>query len=287
MNADQHHVVAKSIDWSLREGILVIHPRNMEHEARVDMTHLNPIRWRSLYGSVLFHGNDDGHPGPAVDGMNEKGLNVTVMMLSRSDYGKQENKPQLNMGMWAQYLLENYQSVTEAISHLDEYQLWPESYHGDTLKFHVYLHDISGHEAIIEFFQGQPLVYQDNEIEHKVLTNNFYSDSIAQLSKYQLFGGVELLPGEYDSYSRFVRAAAFKKKLSTYQENDMIGYAFDGLAAVAKPPGERSPTQISMVFDLDQRVLYFHTINNPILQKIDLKQYDFASLESPIYLNVF
>jgi choloylglycine hydrolase len=49
--------------------------------------------------------------------MNEAGLMANVLWLVESEYpnAKQSNKPQLSISAWAQYVLDNYATVSEAV----------------------------------------------------------------------------------------------------------------------------------------------------------------------------
>lgn len=283
MSSEERQVVAKNLDWPYRNGILIIHPRNkIHHSQHVD----NPLTWQSRYGSFIFHGEALNEAGPASDGINEKGLQVSVMVLKESDFGKND-KPELNMGMWSQYILDNFQSVEEVIQHLGDYQLRKEPYQGYQLSFHLYIHDSKGHQAIIEFDHGGPIIYRGKDLSFHVLTNSYYQQALDKLNDYHPFGGSKSLPGEYDSLSRFVRAATFKKKLPEFTESDRIGYAFDGLSAVAQPPGARSTTQLSMVFDIDNQKIYYRSVNKPQVFVVNMRDYDFDSLVEESYIPVF
>lgn len=279
--------VAKNMDWPFREGFIVLHPRNINHTAKEDANHPHPIQWRSQYGSVVFHGDDQGQPGPSADGMNEKGLTTAIMVLASSEYPHQGNSPQLNIGSWSQYLLDNFQSVSEVIDHLNDYELWPQSYHQHLLKFHLYVNDAYGDSAIIEYYAGKAVIYKNNEISPKVLTNSFYHASLSHLKQFKRFGGNLPLPGEYDSLSRFVKASAYLKGLPKDISKEYIAAGFNGLGIAAQPLGEGMPTQSSMVFDIPLRKLYFRSINNAEVRIIDLNAVDFEQLDHDLIINPY
>ncbi len=82
--------------------------------ARSGLAGDNSIEWKSKYGSVVVTGYDIG----TADGMNEKGLVANLLYLAESDYGDTQGKPTLSMSLWAQYVLDNYATVAEAVEEL-------------------------------------------------------------------------------------------------------------------------------------------------------------------------
>ena len=75
------------------------------------------LKWKSKYGSVIASGYDIS----TTDGMNEVGLVANVLWLVESEYpdAKKSNKPQLVFA-WAQYVLDNYATVAEAVAALEK-----------------------------------------------------------------------------------------------------------------------------------------------------------------------
>jgi penicillin V acylase-like amidase (Ntn superfamily) len=74
------------------------------------------LQWTSTYGSVgvSFYGV------ATVDGMNEKGLVANVLYLAESDYGTSvAGRPNMSIGGWAQYVLDSYATVAEAVAALE------------------------------------------------------------------------------------------------------------------------------------------------------------------------
>lgn len=55
-----------------------------------------------------------------TDGVNEKGLNANLLWLVGSEYPdiKNKTKPPLSISLWAQYVLDNFATVNEAITAL-------------------------------------------------------------------------------------------------------------------------------------------------------------------------
>lgn len=287
-NKNKPATVAVNIDWKYREGAVVIHPRNETRVSGVDSHIYHPVIWKSRYGSVIFHGGNRFQPGPSADGINEKGLTASILMLNSSTYPTEEGAPTLSTADWVQYVLDNFQSVQEVIDDSANYQLLPANYRGINLKEHLIINDAQGKSAVLEYINGKLVVHTQDNLPSPVLTNTDYDTSLTLLGDYKEGGGMQPLPGGYDSNSRFVRAAFYLKRLPSFvADEEHIAYAFNGLSDVAQAPGAHSPTQVSMVFDIPTKTVYFRSINESGLRIIPLDNIKFNKLEAPLSLNIY
>jgi len=58
------------------------------------------------------------------DGLNERGLGAHMLFLNAADFGPRDpGKPGIHGGLWAQYLLDNAATVTEALALLEKVQI--------------------------------------------------------------------------------------------------------------------------------------------------------------------
>ena len=108
-------IVARSMDWAEDPGTnLYCFPRGSKRDGAAGA---NSINWTSKYGSVVC----SFYEVATVDGMNEKGLVADVLYLVESDYGKPDgSKPTLSISAWAQYALDNFATVAEAVDALSK-----------------------------------------------------------------------------------------------------------------------------------------------------------------------
>ena len=111
--ADGRVIVGRSMDWMEDPSSEIwCFPRGMKRQGNAGP---ESLAWTSKYGSVAvsFYGI------ATVDGMNEKGLVANVLYLAESDYGKPvAGRPNLSIGGWAQYVLDSYATVAEAVEGL-------------------------------------------------------------------------------------------------------------------------------------------------------------------------
>ena len=126
-----------------------------------------------------------------ADGMNEKGLAVNALADVDVDYGEVKHKEKLLSSLrWAQYILDTYANVEEAIQGLadPEYKIINQGIPDKSEKqgkFHICLSDPDGHTAIIEYENGQPQIYCKDE--YKVATNQPSYSAQLTLNEYWQF----------------------------------------------------------------------------------------------------
>src|SRR5262249_51359383 len=113
LGADDTVITARSMDW--KDDIttnLWILPRGMERSGEVGP---DSIRWTAKYGSVVASGSDVS----TTDGVNEVGLSANLLWLVESQYPKFDHtRPGLTIAAWAQYVLDNFATVQEAVDAL-------------------------------------------------------------------------------------------------------------------------------------------------------------------------
>ena len=108
--ANQTVIAGRSMDWHTDNSpSLWAMPRGM---ARDGATGPGSIRWTSRYGSLVV----SMYNIATVDGINEKGMVANTLYLAESNYGSPEGKPTLSIAAWAQYVLDNYATVKEAVA---------------------------------------------------------------------------------------------------------------------------------------------------------------------------
>lgn len=174
-----------------------------------------------------------------LDGMNEKGLAVSVNMIQDSDSIEQDTeKPDITTTTAIRLLLDKAASVEEALKLLQQYDL-----HASMgMMVHIALADTTGRSVAVE--------YVDNEIvvtETSVLTN-FY---LAEGEK----NGI----GTKQSHTRYDILIKRLEDSGTMDEDEVR----DALSSVSKGNfGEFESTEWSVVFNqTDGRATYYHREN--------------------------
>ncbi|MGA8890963.1 MAG: linear amide C-N hydrolase [Anaeromyxobacteraceae bacterium] len=196
-------ITGRSMDWA--EDMythLWAFPRGMQRDGA---TGPRAPRWTSRYGSVVASGYDLG----SADGMNEKGLVANLLYLAESDYGKPDGRPALSISLWAQYALDNFATVAEAVESLgkESFQVVTAKLpNGKPAQLHLSLSDATGDSAILEYVGGKLLIHHGKEFT--VMTNSpVFDEQLALNAYWKSIGGLVFLPGTNRAADRFARAS--------------------------------------------------------------------------------
>ena len=131
--------------------------------------------------------------------MNEKGLVANLLFLAESGYPLDDgSKPVVYVSAWAQYVLDNYETVAEAVADLQKEifnvkaLVTPTGILGTV---HLSISDPSGDSAILEYVDGQLTIHHNKE--YQVMTNSpIYSEQLA-IAKYWKTIGSDKLASRY------------------------------------------------------------------------------------------
>ncbi len=260
-----------------------IFPRGMKRNGEVGK---NSIEWTSKYGSLAVSAWDIS----VVDGMNEKGLVANMLWLVESEYpefDKQGAKKGLAISLWAQYALDNFATVAEAVNELrkETFAVVSDFIPG-TQKFttvHLSLSDASGDNAILEYIGGKLVIHHDPS--YTIMTNDPPYEQQQAIARYwENIPGKVYLPGSVTASDRFVRASFFMKSIP---QTDNTRVAVAAVASVMRnvsvPYGfeiegypNLSTTRWRSLADQKNLVYYFETALTPNAFWVDLKKIDFS-----------
>lgn len=279
-------VVSRTMDWpESTEPKLVMFPRGTPRDGgRVGTETViaqNAAKWTSKYGSLVTTVYGIG----TVDGLNERGLGIHLLYLTATDFGPRDpGKPGVHAGLWGQYLLDNAESVAEALKLLDGIQIVMAEARGRKATVHLAIEDASGDSAIVEFIDGKPVVHHGREF--RIMTNDPAYDRQLALLKQQDFSkpSSEMpLPGNVNPRDRFQRAAYYSALLP---EPKNQREAIAGILAIARnvsvPFGAPYKgfgiynTEYRTAIDLTNRRYFFELTTSPNLIWADLTKFDLS-----------
>ncbi|WP_052012557.1 linear amide C-N hydrolase [Pectobacterium betavasculorum] len=301
INNPNYPITARSMDWADDTYTnLWIFPRELKRSGAAGQYSLE---WTSKYGSVIasaFDGNEK--MASTTDGVNEKGLAANVLWLAESEYpttNPTAKKPGLSIAAWAQYVLDNFATVDEAVKSLqqEKFILVTKQVEGQKrlATLHLSLSDSSGDSAIIEYIDGKQVIHHDPE--YQVMTNSPTFDKQLALNAYwDQIGGNVMLPGTNRAADRFVRASFYVKNVAPNKlipgiaekpkiEKDKadLATAFSIIRSVSVPYGYSLPdmpniasTRWRSVVDHKSLQYFFESAVSPNIFWVDLKKIDFA-----------
>ncbi|WP_413289783.1 linear amide C-N hydrolase [Bdellovibrio sp. HCB337] len=280
---NQDVIVGRNMDWVEDMGTnMWLLPRGI---ARDGLVGLNSLKWTSKYGSVVLTAYDVG----SAEGLNEKGLTANLLYLTESNFGARDEKiPGLAVSLWPQYFLDNFQSVAEAVAHIEKNPMQIVAASVQTSQgtkegtVHLSLSDKNGDNAVIEYINGQAQIYHGKE--YKVMTNSPpYDQQLKIMKTYKGFGGDKPLPGTTDAADRFVRAAYYSQYLpkpADYRE--AVAGVLSVLRNVSQPFGSPDParpyistTRWRTVADLTRGIYFYEHTMSPNIVWVQLPNLDF------------
>lgn len=275
-------VTARSMDWKSDVATnLWVFPRGMQRSGEAGE---HSLKWTSKYGSVIASGYDIS----TTDGLNEAGLSASVLWLVESSYPKQGGgKPGLSIAAWAQYVLDNFATVEEAVQALraEPFTLVTDAVPGEDrlATLHLAMSDASGDSAIVEYIDGKQVIHHGRQ--YQVMTNSPTFDKQLALNEYwEQIGGTVMLPGTNRAADRFARAAFYVNAVpKTPDAVQAIASVFSVIRNVSVPFGLTTPDQPNIsstrwrtVADHKNLRYFFESALTPNVFWVDLKQLDFS-----------
>ena len=275
------YVVARTMDFYTNDlPDIVVSPRGI---ARNGEAGSNSLHWTSKYGNVAITAF---HTSAVSDGINEHGLSVHLLYLTNTMYEKRDDKTKaLSNALWAQYLLDNYKTVADALKAQETLQIVPTKIEGREWPLHLSMEDATGDSAVIEFVHGKRKIYHGHE--YNVMTNEpAYDIQLSNRARYLAFGGKLPLPGDSDPLSRFVRASTYLKTLpSPKNALESLAGIFSVIRTVTVPFGaidtsgnetvDAWVTRWMTVADVTNKVYYFNSTSAPNIVWLELGQLNF------------
>lgn len=307
---DNATVVARTMDWSGAEmdNMYTIVPRGHNQQSLLPDGTMNGLDFRSLYG---YAGISVSQPEFMVDGTNEAGLSAALFYFPNygeyQAYDEADRDISLADFQVVSWILSRFSTIDQVKAAINDVRIINVDPTASTV--HWRITEPSGRQVVLEIVNGVPNFYE-NEIG--VLTNSpGFPWHLTNLNNYvnlhpggagptqfgpitlRAFGsgsGLRGLPGDFTPPSRFVRAA-FLKTYAQEQDTayDAVQQTFHILNNVDVPSGVQfkpgqSPTdmpaatQWTISTDLQNKIIYYHTMYNRMVRSINMNDIDFATV---------
>ncbi|EDL59684.1 linear amide C-N hydrolase [Gimesia maris] len=274
-------VTGRTMDWKEDlQSNLWIFPRGMSRDGGLGDASLS---WNSQYGSVVA----SLYEGGTADGMNEAGLVANLLYLVESEYPADDDpRPAIVISAWAQYVLDQFATVEEAVSELRKEtfrMVTVVAPNGAAGTVHLSLSDPSGDSAIFEYIGGELKIHHGRQ--HQVMTNSPVFDEQIALNKYwQQIGGTVMLPGTNRAADRFARASFYINACTqTANPREAAASVFSVMRNVSVPRGISTPDQPNIsstiwrtVSDQKHKIYFYEDTASPGMVWVDLNQIDFS-----------
>jgi penicillin V acylase-like amidase (Ntn superfamily) len=221
--------------------------------------------------------------------MNEKGLVANLLWLVESKYPDHpSSKPGLAISLWAQYVLDNFTTVQEAVDSLENepFHLVTDKVPGENrlATLHLSMSDSTGDSAIVEYIEGKQVIHHGRQ--YQVMTNSPAFDKQLALDEYwKSIGGTVMLPGTNRAADRFARASFYIKAIPSDENPDItLASVFSVIRNVSVPYGlttvdepNISSTRWRVVADQKRLAYFFESAVTPNTFWVNLRDVDFSS----------
>lgn len=282
LGPNQMVITGRTMDWKedIKSNIYVL-PRGIERSGHnVEKT----LKWTSKYGSLVTTGYDIG----TSEGMNEKGLVVSMLFLPETVYALPSDKrPAMGVSIWPQYVLDNFATVSEAVAELKKETFRIDAPRmpngGPESTLHMAITDETGNTAVLEYLDGKLSIHEGKQ--YQVLTNSPRYDYQLSINDYwKEIGGLQMLPGTNRASDRFARASFYINAVTqTADAKIAVASVLSVMRNVSVPFGINTPdkpfissTRWRSVCDQKNKVYYFESTLTPNLFWLDLKKVDFS-----------
>ncbi|MGP1346826.1 MAG: linear amide C-N hydrolase [Phycisphaerales bacterium] len=275
-------VTGRTMDWvEDMQSNMWVFPRGMRRDGGMGD---RGFQWTSRYGSVIVSAYEAG----TTDGMNEKGLVANLLFLVETEYPPAEGdtRPPLPVSAWAQFVLDSFASVEEAVAALRDApfrSVMVVAPNGIEGQVHLCISDSTGDSAIFQYLNGELVIHHGKE--HQVLTNSPEYDQQLALNRYwEEVGGTTFLPGTRRSADRFARARFYiNAAKQSADAREAVAATMSVMRNVSVPLGITTPDQPNLsstiwrtVADQKNLVYYYDDSLSPELVWVDLKRIDFG-----------
>ncbi len=287
---DASYIVGRTMDWMEDPGTdLWAFPRGMSRDGSAGQ---GSVKWTSKHGSVI----SSFYNLATVDGMNDAGLVANVLYLVEADYGDAaaSKKPKLSIGAWAQYVLDNYATVADAVAALKKEPfvlIAPDLPGGRKAAGH--LADASGDSAIFEYLGGKLVIHHGPQ--YRVMTNSPpYDQQLAINAYWKTVGGLEFLPGTARASDRFARMS-WNLDAAPKEKDPRLATAtvFSLIRAISVPLGIADPKEPNIastiwrtVSDSKAKRYYFESAYSPSIFWVDIDKMKLDAGAKPMKLDL-
>jgi choloylglycine hydrolase len=214
---------------------------------------------------------------------------ANLLYLAESEYVKpslNDKRQPLSISVWAQYILDNYGTVAEAVSDIQKEPFYvvtmmtPDGHAGTV---HLAISDSSGDSAIFEYIGGKLVIHHGRQ--YQVMTNSpIYDQQLALNAYWQQIGGTTFLPGTNRAADRFVRASFYINTIpKTANDREAIAGTFSVIRNLSVPLGISTPGQPNIastlwrtVSDQKNKRYFFESVRSPNVFWVNLADMDFA-----------
>ena len=239
--------MARNYDYKTNPVMLLVTSPENAYKS-ISTVNLNCLGFNSENDPNMLDLRLFGAPYFPTDGVNEKGISVSLLQVNFSRKKKDESKSTIGIYAAARLILDHADTVDKAVELLEDYNMYFDS----SLMAHLFVADSKGNSELIEFVDGETYVIENFE-PFQIASNfnnteeSFDSDGYVYPREYSKWlknsGGVSAYDSEYSAYVRYDYM-----RDTLYNSSGILSLddAFKLLENVASP----SKLQYSVIYDM-------------------------------------
>ena len=254
-----HRYMASNYDYRTNPVMLLVTSPENSYKS-ISTVNLNSLGFNSENSPYMLDLRLFGAPYLSTDGVNEKGISVSLLQVNFSRKVKDDSKKTIGIYAAVRLILDRADTVDKAVELLDDYNL----YFDQSLMAHLFVADKKGNSELIEFVDGKTHVIENFESFQTASNFNnteekFDKDGYVYTEEYSKWlkkpGGVSAYDSEYSAYIRY----DFMRD-TLYNSSGILSVddAFKLLENVASP----SKLQYSVVYNMTDLQATVVTDNN-------------------------
>ncbi len=238
--------LARNYDYNVNPVMLIVTSPKDAYKS-ISTVNLNCLGFNAEKEPRSFDLKLFGAPYFPTDGMNEKGISISVLQVNFSRKQKEDGKVTIGVYALNRLVLDYADSIDKAIELVDQYNVYFDS----SLNAHFLIADSKGNSVLLEFVNGETKVIK-NDRKYQIASNfnnteeEFDSDGYVYPDEYKDWL-TNTSTSAYDSeYSGYVRYDFMLDSLYNSSGILNIDDAFELLENVASP----SKLQYSVVYSM-------------------------------------
>lgn len=232
---DGKRYLARNYDYTVNPVMLVVTSPKDAYKS-ISTVNMNCMGFNVEKAPKAFDLKLFGAPYFPTDGVNEKGISISVLQVNFSRKQKEQDKVTIGIYAVNRLVLDYADSIDKAVELIDEYNIYFDS----SLNAHFLIADSQGNSALIEFVNGETIIIK-NDRKYQIASNFNNTEE-----KFDLDGYVHT--EEYNEWLKNSSTSAYDSEYSGYVRYDYmldslynssgimsVDEAFDLLENVASP----------------------------------------------------
>lgn len=264
--------IARNLDVPFTTGYILSNLRGVAKQSVVE-NDLSPAHWTSRWGSLTVNLLGVDFP---MGGINECGLLIEHLWMPGTVYPDRRECDTLLEFEWIQFMLDTCTCIDDVRAQAEQVAILP-----DRVEMHFLLADGTGNCALLEFRDGQPLVYMGSSFQPSVVTNSWYDESVLYVSSFVGFGGDCIpSPSSTESLDRFARLAYAIRNGGIIKSLKIPEAAMHLLDSVV------DSTLLSAVFHPSAGCMIFKTSQNADPRMLQVADFDLSPVAPRMMLDI-